>query len=146
MGTFFGYSTNLTWIIFTFWAFFICLGVYNTFVSWGIKFSAWYANMWAAAFLYLMVILDGLWLILGPQVTGTFSGQAEAIAYACTGTFMLFAVGILLAFTYITVEPLYHRAKKVAQGLKPPSAYHYGRHGHVYHPHAHHGGHMGRLY
>jgi len=122
LGTFYGFSTNLTWVIFAFWAFFIVVGGYNTFVSFGTQPTAFYTNYGAATLLYLFVILDGLWLILGVQVTNSFGITTEAGLYAATGNAMLLFVGVLLALTYTTTHTLYPRVVKLypyRQGNKP---------------------------
>jgi hypothetical protein len=135
LGTFYGASTNLTWVIFVYWAFFICLGSYNTFVSWGIKPNVFYSNLFAAGLLYLFVILQGLWLILSQQVVGSFSLLTEAGLYAAFGPGMLIFVGVLLGFTYSSTVALWFK-----KHVKHVPGYPHGHHSvrtsssHVYFP------------
>jgi len=114
LATFYGATTDLRWVLFVHWAFFIVLGAYNTSVSWGIEPAAFYANYVASFVLYTFVILDGLWLILSQQVTASFGLTTEAALYAAFGPGMFIIAGIILALTYVSTKPLFAHNKKAS--------------------------------
>jgi len=101
-------STHLYWVIMSFWGFFIVVGAFSVFLGFGIKPTPWYSNFIAAGLLYLYVILSGLWLILGPQITDSFSHLTETALYTATGILML-AIGFILAISYTSTRSLFEQ-------------------------------------
>ncbi len=110
-------TTDLYWVLFAFWFFFLATGAYNTFTSFNIQPTIFYANYISAGLLYLHVVLHGLFLILSKMVSDEISLLVEASLYAAFGPLMLLVVGILIAVTFESTAPLF--ARRMIQKIMP---------------------------
>jgi hypothetical protein len=116
IATFFGYSVDLRWVLFSFWAFFLVVGMYCSWAAMAIKVTPFYANYVAWAVLYVFVALQGIWLIISPMVTNSVSNDIQNYLYAAFAALVPVIVGIIIAATFYWTEPLYASGNKSRNG------------------------------
>lgn len=97
-------ATNLYWVFFSYWFACVLSAAYATFVGQAIKDVYWFSNLLIWGFIWLHVVLYGLWLILSPQVADVFDRSTEAILYAVFDCLIFLTSGVGIGITFTATE------------------------------------------
>lgn len=132
-------DSDFYWIFFAYWFAAVVAGAYTTFVSQRIKAVAFYANIIIWFFIWLHVVLYGLWLILSVQIADVIDRSTEAILYLVFDVFIFLSSGVLIGVTFTMTQPLFlskaqmeamkmnmMKKKNMRGSPLPPDQYRYG--------------------